>query len=587
MSNKILFVLILIFTLFSVSCQNDENNYVINYSITSPKVDWKYNSDLKILLAVNIDTQEITWKSSIDGFLGNGNHLLVFLTAGNHTITADVLGTEKSINILISENNTSHGEEIKTLINYSPLQRIYPNGTHYPYFINFDGSIKGFKKNNDIQKKELQKRTMFNENKVFIARDLYLNKSDKLEIIKKNIARIIPINKIYPMLGDIRTFYVPNTSSQNILPHEIPAVLFYSSDKLNVWIPASEDIDKVLLLDCILTIEKTILCRLNQIWGTVADIDEDDHFTILISKTINDEKTAIGFFNPSDFYRRETDITSDAYNPNSNEMDMVYIAVPDNGSTSYNKESIIATIVHEITHAMTYTQKSWKKELMGQKNVKREELFLDEGLSHLSEILCGCGYSGGTVKYLQRYLENTAHYSVCDVNIYGQVDSIGMRGAITLFLSWLFWEKGGISYNDTDYNLIIDNGGINFLKTLINSDGIGWENIGKIAGAKTDKLFEKMTAQINYLRLDNSPYQFKTDILTSEPIEIFPGISYNGIIIDFPARYNIFQPIDIGRWSIVFFEPLFLNNTNIITFLSTYQTGNSYLVTTYSSMDIK
>jgi len=535
-SIKKFIVFAFISALIFIGCYDEEYSSAINYSITSPKQGWTYYNDSKILLALNIDTHEITWRSSIDGYLGEGNHLLLFLSVGNHLITSDVLGTEKTINVTVAEKDAASLSVIKTLVNRSSIERFYPSGKYYSYLMTFDGSLKGFKKGNNMPESRMQKKTVSGEQPEFITRDMRFAINGKLAMTIKKAA-IFSRSNLNSALGKKKIFYVPNTSSIYTPPHEISAVLFYNSDRLNVWTQESESVDEALLLECISTVENSILCRLEQIWGQAADINGNGRLDILVSKTINNEGVAIGFFNPADFYKRETNINSAAYNPASNEMDIIYIAVPDSTSTSYGKENIIATIAHEFTHAITYTQKTWQKELMGQSNAKREELFLDEGLSHLSELLCGIGYSGGTVKYLQRYLMNTANYSICDKNIYGQDDSVGMRGIITLFLSWLFWKEGGMEYGNADFNAITDAGGISFLKRLINSNGTGWENIGTIAGTRTDKLFEEMINEINLLRINNTERQYKVDMLTGEPVELFPGI--NLTVLQLLFRYRM------------------------------------------------
>ncbi|MDR0289472.1 MAG: hypothetical protein LBI06_00875 [Treponema sp.] len=560
-----------IFVLLFAGCYVDEKvPPIISYSITSPKLGWAYYEDSKIMLALSIDTQEITWRSSVDGHLGEGNHLLLFLSAGSHEITADVLGTEKTVRIAVLPRDAALFPETKTLINYSPLERLYPGGRHYPYFITFDGSIKGFRKSGSAPESRMQNRAVIGEQHECIARDLQVALNGRPAMIPQNKAGMRSHRSLYYELGEKQVFYVPNTGYLYALPHEIDAVLFYSSDKVNVWIPELESIDEALLLECVLAVENSILYRLEQIWGVAADINGDGRLAILVSKTINDEGRAIGFFNPADFYRRETDPSSNAYNPASNEMLVVYIAAPDNSTASYSKESIVATIAHEVTHAITYTHKTWQKEMMGQTGAKREELFLDEGLSHLSEVLCGIGYSGGTVKYLQRYLENTAYYSICGKNIYGQDDSVGMRGIITLFLSWLFWEKGGM-----------DSGGIDFLRMLVNSDGTGWENIGKIAGTKTDVLLEEMVKEINSLRANNSQRQYKVDAASGEPLELFPGINFDGTAIAFPTPYDVAKPTDIGPWTIIFYDPFVMESPGITTFFSASQTGMGFFVSAF------
>lgn len=302
-----------------------------------------------------------------------------------------------------------------------------------------------------------------------------------------------------------------------------------------------------MLVDkCIQTVENTVLPRLKILWGNAADIDGDGRIGIVIAPSINEEKTAIGFFNPADFYNKNSDINS--------------VAVPDGSpGSSYSVESIIATIAHELTHVITYTNKTWRRQINGQTDAAREELFLDEGMSHLSENLCGYGISGGNIKFLRKFFEATADYSFCEPNRYGQEDSAGMRGAMSLFLTWLFWRQGGIEFEGTDPDGVIDKGGAAFLQALVNSPDMGWGSIGKAADTDTKVLFEEMTAQINLLRGTGQYYKYKVDTTTKEPVDFFANMKNQGdadIIIGFPKEYDISARSNIGAWSFMFFSIL-------------------------------
>jgi hypothetical protein len=193
-------------------------------------------------------------------------------------------------------------------------------------------------------------------------------------------------------------------------------------------------------------------------------------------------------------------------------MDIIYIAVPDSSSdSSYSQASIIATIAHEVTHGSTFSEKTWKRHLSGNMDAQREDLFLDEGWSHLTENLCGYGVSGGNVQFLRRYFDDTAAYSFCTANRYGQDDSAGMRGAITLFLSWLFWRQGGMTWDSADPSRLVDTGGIVFLRRMLASTTTGWESIGQAYGESTDTLFQTMLTELHHARVTGTMYHFKPD----------------------------------------------------------------------------
>jgi hypothetical protein len=335
-------------------------------------------------------------------------------------------------------------------------------------------------------------------------------------------------------------------------------------------------------------VEARVLPRIETLWGKAADINEDGRLAILVSPTINDEKTAIGFFNPSDFFKRNMDRTSASYNPASNEMDIIYIAAPDDtAGTSYSIESIIATVAHELTHAVTFTHKTWKRLMSGETTATREALFLDEGWSHLSENLCGYGISGGNIEFLQRFFDDTATYSFCGTNRYGQEDSAGSRGAITLFLSWLFWEKGGMTWDSANSVKLTDRGGITFLQTMIASSETGWDSIGTAYdNVPTNTLFEKMLFEINALRISGAAYQYRTDSLTGEPVDFFVNMGNisDTLHIGFPKTYSVNlknlvgSEISAGTWSLMLFEPFTLDTESIVCITAKDYSGTAYYV---------
>jgi hypothetical protein len=562
------------------SCkQTGETTYIIDFAFASPKPGWTYYADNKILLAVTIDTQEITWESSEDGYLGQGNHLLTFLSPGPHTLTAQVRGAAKTGQVYIRQRETS-GQGDKTLVNYAPLEKLLPPGDYYPAVFTLDGTVTGFITEQTAKSKALQKTLRAEDG--YPLRDIRLAAPKAAGMpVRSGAARTA--NKPNPAIGDKRQFLVVHTISQYAAPHELEAELFYLSDTIAVWIPASAAVPQAALQKCIEAVERVVLPRVEILWGKAADIDGDGRLAILASPTINEEKAAVGFFNPADFFRRDANPASDTYNPASNEMDVIYIAVPDESNgASYSAGSIIATIAHELTHAVTFTRKTWEPRLNGEPDAAREELFLDEGWSHLSENLCGYGVSGGNIQFLRRFFEDTALYSFCGPNRLGQEDSAGMRGAITLFLSWLFWKKGGLSWDDSDPVTLIDQGGIAFLREMIASKDTGWKNIGNASGAPTDQLFEEMIMELNACRISGAGYQYRSDAVTGEPVEFFANMGAIGntdIVVGFPRAYESAAGTTAGPWSFMLFEPFATETETLLTISMKEQDGAVYYVT--------
>ena len=67
--------LILLFLIFNmISCQKEINQDDV-IRIVSPVSGWTYYEDNKIHFTTNVDTDNINWYSTKDGFLGNKNGL--------------------------------------------------------------------------------------------------------------------------------------------------------------------------------------------------------------------------------------------------------------------------------------------------------------------------------------------------------------------------------------------------------------------------------------------------------------------------------------------------------------------------------
>lgn len=498
------FSLLLVILVFYVSC-SDIQKKIIDYKILTPKSDWMYYSDSKITFSTNLNSEKIMWYSDKDGYLGNGNSFVIKLTPGFHKIKAIFQDSEKSVEIYVGNRQFSYGDTVRYLVNSLQQSLSIPEGTYNPAVIALDGSLNQASINTNTDGFKLKK-------------DIHID----MELTKKKViwhdARAA-FTRGYS-LNDEKKFYVINTKQQTLEPHEITAKVIRTSESYNVWYPVNPEIYSDIIMDddsldlCLKEIESRIIPRLKKLWGKIPDIDNDGKFSFLFTPTINEEETAIGFFNPEDFYKR------DDASPYSNEMDILYIAVPESKKFSYSVECISATIAHELTHAINYNTKTYSRFLKDASNPPVEETFLDEAQSHLSESLCGYGISGGNISILHHYLNNLEMYSVCKNDYMGNDDTNGRRAAATMFLSWLFWKKGGISWNPENPVEIINKGGIDFIQNLVSSNGTGWENIGDVFGIKTDLLYVQMVEELNAVRASVLPIIL--DPYSGEPVQLYP-----------------------------------------------------------------
>jgi hypothetical protein len=322
--------------------------------------------------------------------------------------------------------------------------------------------------------------------------------------------------------------------------------------------------------------------RLMHIWGEWADVDGDGKVAILFSKTINSEKTAVGFFYPKDLFMMVDNPDEPSFNSDSNEMDIIYVAYPYIGDSVYNPSSISATFAHEITHLITFSQKTYNKILEGNINANRETVYLEEGWSHLSENLCGFGISGGNIMFLKRYFDDTSNYSFCSPNAIGEIDSVGLRGAMSLFFSWLFWKHGGMGWHESIPGIVYDRGGISFLRKLVNSNSIGWQSIGQAVGITMDELFLEFVIDMNRQRAMNNLYVYKIDPYTNEPVEFYNNM---GVLLYQENPYNIAiaNTVTAGTryntlpWSFFFIEPMITEDNYILPISSSLIIGKNYL----------
>lgn len=372
-----------------------------------------------------------------------------------------------------------------------------------------------------------------------------------------------------------------NTKEPLNEPHKINAEMIHSGNRYTIWKDQKEPIDLDALNQCINNLDNIIMPRLINIWGEWADVDGDGKVAILLSKTINNEKLAVGFFYPKDLFMIEDDPDESSFNSDSNEMDIIYAAYPYIGDSVYNPNAISATFAHEITHLITFSQKTYNKILQGNSNVNRETVYLEEGWSHLSENLCGFAVSGGNIMFLKKYFDDTSKYSFCSPNTMGEIDSVGLRGAACLFFSWLFWKQGGMEWHDSIPGIVYDCGGISFLKKLVNLNSVGWPSIGQAIGRTMDELFLEFVRDMNRQRAMNKLYTYKVDPYTNEPVEFYNNM---GVILYQGNSHNIAisNTITVGShhntlpWSFFFIEPMITEDNYTIKISSSLVIGKIY-----------
>ncbi|MCQ2585415.1 MAG: hypothetical protein MJ185_07485 [Treponema sp.] len=532
MNKKFIYILSFFICLSFFSCQQNNDQVSVDYKIVSPSSDRTYYNDSVIVFSTDLNSQYLQWISSIDGELGTGYYIATKLSAGKHVIS--LLHTKTSIVKTVEIEVLNRKEPVfAEMISGFPYEIPENRKTNEVAFL----SLKGSASNVSQQSKGNAQSDLFHP----VCNSNLLQKS--VAISKKTNSR---------SAGDAeeKDFFIINTGDQSD-SHKIKGIKIESPASLSVYVEKNvletnlynENIQK-----CIQQYEKIVLPRLKTMYGGVADLDRSRTLTVVFSQTINSEGKAVGFFYPMDFFPNESDINSEDYNPYSNEMDVIYVGIPvTEEQDNYSVQSITATLAHETTHAIAFSERVIFTELSGKKKLDQLEVFLDEGLAHLSESLCGFGESGGNSRFVDYYLKNSKDYSLCEKDALGYSDSIGQRGAMSYFLYWLFDKAGGREWN-SEKNRWEDSGGFTFLKKIVISESAAWESIGEAFGRPTDLLFldfgkELLLNQISFSEEDPETKEsvFSVHKISAyEKLDSFSILPYSFFVTDLSDREDCF-----------------------------------------------
>lgn len=517
----------------------------------------------------------VIWNSSLQGELGQGNSISAVLTkVGTHTIT--IVHTNKVYHS-ITINVIPLGTAVGTYFSYPLLgidQRIPVSaGTYAPIGLSFSGSGKvlnisidgnGTTISTDIPVLDTSEAPLRDHGLGFLS-------DFEGEPVKPPANGAKTILRTYE-LNQTKNFKVLRLTSSypfTTTPHSVDAKLIYSSADYYFWLDKSITYSgdyNASMVDLIWQdLNTTALPRARSIWGDPGDIDSDGKISILLTDVLNESNIAVGFFNSADFS------TWSSSNPTSNMMEVVYVGVPDNSNANFSRESIVATTAHELQHLILYYHKTYvPRSNTGTAPV--ETLYLNEGLSHLTENLCGYGVSGGNINFADTYLKNPAYYSLRYRDGSGRDagTSNGIRGGMSLFLYWLFEKKGGATWESN--GTITDNGGLAAIRTLARSSKIGWDAIEEVAGMTAEELLTEWAADIQAMQMGhkNKPASF-TDPVTGEEISLHPFLgtvplsNSTNLVLNGPARKSFVSNVGMLPYSVVFWSPFTVTGEKNIT----------------------
>jgi hypothetical protein len=157
-----------------------------------------------------------------------------------------------------------------------------------------------------------------------------------------------------------------------------------------------------------------------------------------------------------------------------------------------------------------------------------------------------------------------------------------MRGAMTLFLSWLFWKQGGLEWDHTNKLDLVDLGGIAFLKRMVRLDEIGWESIGTAFERPVDELFMEFISALNKQNNIDKPSAPILDPYTGQPVEFFANMQIannkdNSVIFIKPTPRKKDDPTSLLPWSFCFIEPVISEQTGSVKAMAKKLSGRSFV----------
>lgn len=191
--------------------------------------------------------------------------------------------------------------------------------------------------------------------------------------------------------------------------------------------------------------------------GDASDVNDDGLVSVLITPQVNliggsMGGIIVGYFYGADLY------PSSGSNTVSNHQEIVYLIAPDPGgkygtpiSKQYFMEGLLPGVfAHELQHAVSYNQHVFVNDSTA------EEIWLNEGMSHLIEGIVGYG-NENPARYA-RFLANPALTSL----VKSSSLSLRERGASYLFLRYLYEQA-----EDGDA----------FIRSLVSTGNVGVNNV--------------------------------------------------------------------------------------------------------------
>ncbi len=310
--------------------------------------------------------------------------------------------------------------------------------------------------------------------------------------------------KFHAAVGTYRTFKILVDSSSGTYESRTFKNI-YSGRYVEGWLDDDGvSVSETSLQSIVRKIDDIIVPRIRALFGTESDTDSNGVINILMSARLNEQASStdgrvniVGFFNRTDF----------TTSSDSNRGEYLYAVIPDvvisPQTHAVSSDEFLAAMAHELQHLVSYANHTILS------SGEAESVWLDEGMSHLAEDVCG--YGTYNIAFVASYLAN-----VNSVAIAGGTDTAARRGGAMLLLRYLFEQAGGASYSASEAG-DVTGGGVSFLKAIIANDTSSQKGIGALE-AVTGRSFKDMLATFGLMMIyDNTGLKSDQSIFNLNP----------------------------------------------------------------------
>lgn len=387
--------------------------------------------------------------------------------------------------------------------------------------------------------------------------------------------------------GSTRSFKVLDNLSSSTSYDTITAELRLSNDHFAVYVDErnEEALDDDELEEVFGDFEAYVDDE-RELFGEESDVNGDGQFVVLLTQAVNELGSSGGGMVTGYFYA--IDLYDSGSYPASNEMEIIFTAVPDpEGSYGYpvSKSFALSNILpsvlpHEFQHMISYNQHVFIN------GGSSERSFLNEGLSHLAEDI----YSRDSSGYMaETGIENPArvayYLDATDSTCFVCGSSLAQRGGTYLLVRYLY-EQAELGNLDGAVS------GADFISRIMDTALVGVDNLMTAAvNATGDESFKFLMGRFALAlyfsdtgMTDDSRYHFSGIAIRSEQNDN-RGTWLEGPVVSSPVELPHSDAITSSGISYVSFGEIDLSTVggNVPLSVSAEMKAGGYLITMESA----